>query len=115
MTYNLKINLDNDDNVVIENYRYVIYTSTGEIFMQDAVPADGILKLTNLNSEDWYQIFVYGSYDIEDGNGKVENHTFANMRLTAVPLTTLGLAHINVTSEVGTENTNIILNTRQCN
>ena len=69
----IKINLDNDDNVVIENYRYVIYTSTGEIFLQDSVPADGILKLTNLNSEDWYQIFVYGSYDIEDGNGKVEN------------------------------------------
>lgn len=105
----IKINLDNDDNVVIENYRYVIYSSTGEIFMQDAVPADGILKLTNLNSEDWYQIFVYGSYDIEDGNGKVENHTFANMRLTAVPLTTLGLAHINVTSEVGTENATLSL------
>ena len=105
----IRINLDNDDNVVIENYRYVIYSSTGEIFMQDAVPADGILKLTNLNSEDWYQIFVYGSYDIEDGNGKVENHTFANMRLTAVPLTTLGLAHINVTSEVGTENTTLSL------
>ena len=105
----IKINLDNDDNVVIENYRYVIYTSTGEIFLQDSVPADGILKLTNLNSEDWYQIFVYGSYDIEDGNGKVENHTFANMRLTAVPLTTLGLAHINVTSEVGTENTTLSL------
>ena len=105
----IKINLDNDDNVVIENYRYVIYTSTGEIFLQDSVPADGILKLTNLNSEDWYQIFVYGSYDIEDGNGKIENHTFANMRLTAVPLTTLGLAHINVTSEVGTENTTLSL------
>ena len=105
----IKINLDNDDNVVIENYRYVIYTSTGEIFLQDSVPADGILKLTNLNSEDWYQIFVYGSYDIEDGNGKVENHTFANMRLTAVPLTTLGLAHINVTSEVGTENATLSL------
>ena len=105
----IRINLDNDDNVVIENYRYVIYSSTGEIFMQDAVPADGILKLSNLNSEDWYQIFVYGSYDIEDGNGKVENHTFANMRLTAVPLTTLGLAHINVTSEVGTENATLSL------
>ena len=105
----LKINLDNKDNVVIENYRYVIYTSTGEIFMQDAVPADGIVKLSNLNTEDWYQIFVYGSYDIEDGNGKVENHTFANMRLTAVPLTTLGLAHINVTSEVGTENATLSL------
>ena len=105
----IKINLDNDDNVVIENYRYVIYTSTGEIFLQDSVPADGILKLTNLNSEDWYQIFVYGSYDIEDGNGKIENHTFANMRLTAVPLTTLGLAHINVTSEVGTENATLSL------
>lgn len=95
----LQINLKNSDNVVIENYRYVIYTSTGEIFMQDQVPTDGILKLTNLNSEDWYQIFVYGSYDIEDGNGKVEDHTFANMKLTAVPLTTLGLAHINVTSK----------------
>lgn len=105
----IRINLDNDDNVVIENYRYVIYSSTGEIFMQDSVPADGILKLSNLNSEDWYQIFVYGSYDIEDGNGKVENHTFANMRLTAVPLTTLGLAHINVTSEVGTENATLSL------
>lgn len=105
----IRINLDNDDNVVIENYRYVIYSSTGEIFMQDSVPADGILKLSNLNSEDWYQIFVYGSYDIEDGNGKIENHTFANMRLTAVPLTTLGLAHINVTSEVGTENTTLSL------
>lgn len=95
----LQINLKNSDNVVIENYRYVIYTSTGEIFMQDQVPTDGILKLMNLNSEDWYQIFVYGSYDIEDGNGKVEDHTFANMKLTAVPLTTLGLAHINVTSK----------------
>ena len=95
----LQINLKNSDNVIIENYRYVIYTSTGEIFMQDQVPTDGILKLTNLNSEDWYQIFVYGSYDIEDGNGKVEDHTFANMKLTAVPLTTLGLAHINVTSK----------------
>ena len=95
----LQINLKNSDNVVIENYRYVIYTSTGEIFMQDQVPTDGILKLTNLNSEDWYQIFVYGSYDIEDGNGKVEDHIFANMKLTAVPLTTLGLAHINVTSK----------------
>lgn len=105
----IRINLDNDDNVVIENYRYVIYSSTGEIFMQDSVPADGILKLSNLNSEDWYQIFVYGSYDIEDGNGKVENHTFANMRLTAVPLTTLGLAHINVTSEIGTENATLSL------
>lgn len=95
----LQINLKNSDNVIIENYRYVIYTSTGEIFMQDQVPTDGILKLTNLNSEDWYQIFVYGSYDIEDGNGKVEDHTFANMKLTAVPLTTLGLAHINVTGK----------------
>lgn len=96
----LQLNLTNKDNVVIENYRYVIYTSTGEIFKQEPVPEDGIVKLINLNSEDWYQIFVYGSYDIEDGNGKVEDYIFANMKLTAVPLTTLGLAHIDVTSEV---------------
>ena len=57
----LQIKLDNKDNVTIENYHYVIYNSSGTVFQTDVVPEDGILKLNNMNSQDWYQMIVYGT------------------------------------------------------
>ena len=90
------LKLKNKDNAKIENYRYELYDTTGNL-VQDGRLREGqeILKLQNLNPNQFFIMYMYCDYDINDGNGLAKDMEIGMCNFTSVPISTLGYLHVN--------------------
>lgn len=107
----------NDDSVLVNNYRYVIYNKDMEIIQEEKLDntknVEKIL-LKDLNPNTVYTIRVLGNYDIEDGNGTSNNNIMGESKFTTMPLSSLGYVRViaktnDITSNSTSFETNIDL------
>lgn len=94
----IKINLKNEDDVDLINYRYEVYDQKGVVIKSDRLDASEV-TLRDLDPNQYYTFKVFANIDLNDGNGVVENYEIGNMDFTTVPLTSLGLLNFNVKIE----------------
>ena len=90
------LNLTNKDRVTLENYRYQITRSNGEVVKESGLKeSDNSIYLNDLDPNQYYTITVYASYDLEDNKGKQENQVIGQTVFATQPLSTLGYLELN--------------------
>lgn len=100
----LGIDLKNDDNVNISNYRYVISNTSGKVIDQKLIDGNRI-RVDNLDPNQIFIIKVFGDYDLNDGNGLNKDVELTNIEFTSLPITSLGFLNLNFDiEEVGSDN-----------
>lgn len=95
VTFN--VNLKNQDEVNVNNFRYVVTDASGNIFKEESLNSkldNNNVSLKNLNPNTIYNIKVYGNYDIEDGQGTVMNQVMGEGKFTTAPLSSLGFFRV---------------------
>lgn len=93
----LKLNLSNKDDVKLNNYRYVLYSETGEIIRKEELSEKtDYLNYDDLKADTLYTIKIYSDFDIEDGNGFIENREIGSSTFITSSLEKLGSLKLNL-------------------
>ena len=115
----IEVVLNNKDNVKLENYRYEITNPSGDIVKQgilgksdgDSTTGENIndghketLKFNDLDPNGYYQIVIYGDYDLEDGTGVKENAELGRGSFVTRPLASLGYMQVKIDDKEITQN-----------
>ncbi len=120
----IEVVLNNKDNVKLENYRYEITNPSGDIVKSGALGkndngTDGgnsnegenindghkeTLKFNDLDPNGYYQIVIYGDYDLEDGTGIKENAELGRGSFVTRPLASLGYMQVKIDDKEITQN-----------
>ena len=88
--------LINEDNVEINNYRYVLYSESGEIINSGSIKDKKTLTFNELNPQETYTIKVYANFDISDGKGMLYDQEIGNSTFTTSALSKLGTLKLEV-------------------
>ena len=91
--FKAKISLNNKDNVVLNNYHYEVYDLNNNLITEkvlDASKSSEDIEVVNLDSNEVYKIYVIASYDLEDGNGTINNKILVTAQVTTKPISALG-------------------------
>ena len=103
----LEATLTNKDNVSLDNYRYEITNQSGDIVKQGTLDKNKdkeTLIFTDLDPNGYYQITIYGDYDIENGDGKQENAEMGRASFVTRPLASLGYMQVHIDDKEVTQN-----------
>ena len=93
----VELNLSNKDSIKLNNYRYVLYTNTGEIKKRDNLKEnDKKLTFNNLNLQEIYTLKVFSDFDLEDGKGELKNQEIGNATFATLPISKLGTLKLNI-------------------
>lgn len=96
--------LTNEDNVTINNYRYTLYASTGEVVSTGSIGNDqNTIVFNELDPQNTYTIKLYADFDIEDGKGMQYDQEIGNATFTTLPLSRLGSLKLNVSYDDTTD------------
>lgn len=99
----LGIELNNPDQVNISNYRYIIQDTSGVIVKQGSIN-DNTLSFNDLDLEQIYLIYVYGNYDINDGNGSIKDQLLAESKFATDSISKLGYVRIKMETDDVSQN-----------
>lgn len=86
--------ITNEDNVEINNYRYVLYSETGE--MVSSGNMEKSLEFKDLDPQKVYTIKIYADFDISDGRGMQYNQEIGTSTFSTLPLSKLGSLKLDV-------------------
>ncbi len=125
----IEVVLNNKDNVKLENYRYEITNPSGDIVKQGMlgtgsgsnngqIGEDGsliagetindghkeTLKFNDLDPNGYYQIVIYGDYNLEDGTGVKQNAELGRGSFVTRPLASLGYMQVKIDDKEITQN-----------
>ena len=96
---NLEVKLTNKDNVTLESYRYEIINQSGDV-VKNATLNDNsnteTLAFTDLDPNGYYQIIIYGDYDLENGEGKQANQELGRGSFVTRPIASLGYMQVKI-------------------
>lgn len=96
--------LVNDDQVELKNYRYTLYSSTGEVVANAGIGTnEKTLVFNKLDPQNTYTIKVYADFDIEDGKGLQYDQEIGNATFTTLALSKLGSLKLNITYDDTTD------------
>ena len=70
ISVNIEPTVVNEDNVDIENLRYVLYSENGEEISSSNISNGKKLTFDNLDPQKTYTIKIYADFDISDGKGE---------------------------------------------
>lgn len=90
----LGVDLKNDDNVNISNYRYIITNTSGRVIAGDVINGNRI-RVNNLDPNQIFIIKVLGDYDLNDGKGLLKDEELTSIEFTSLPITSLGFLNLN--------------------
>lgn len=107
-SYDLEYSFDNKDNVNIENKRYEVVDSEGNVEIQGQLPSNGKLEINNLYPNTKYSVLVYGDYDLDDNEGLRKNNLMGELNLKTQPLSSLGAIYSNIKTIDATDNSVVI-------
>ncbi len=83
----ISVQLVNEDDVNILDYRYELYDGTGkQIEKKNIDTSTKELLFNTLDPNKPYELKVKGNYDIEDGNGIQKNQEIGYLKFTTSPL-----------------------------
>ncbi len=101
----IEVTLTNKDNVEIDNYRYEIIDQSGNV-VKEGMLNDGksidksseteTLIFTDLDPNEYYQMVIYGDYDLGDGKGTQESQELGRGTFVTRPLESLGYIGITI-------------------
>ena len=108
----LNVTLNNKDNVSLENYRYEITNQSGEIVKQGILGNNGTandgsketLTFNDLDPNGYYQIIIYGDYDLDNGEGIKQNSELGRASFVTRPLASLGYMQVHIDDKEVTQN-----------
>ena len=108
----LEITLTNKDNVSLENYRYEITNQSGDVVKQGTLGNNGVasngnkddLVFTDLDPNGYYQIVIYGDYDLENGEGEHQNSELGRGSFVTRPIASLGYMQVKINDKEVTQN-----------
>ena len=95
----LEITLTNKDNVKLENYRYEITNQSGDVVKQGTLNKSNEkekLTFNDLDPNGYYQIIIYGDYNLENGDGKQQNAELGRGSFVTRPLASLGYMQVHI-------------------
>ncbi len=90
--------LNNEDEININNYKYVIYDAIGKEIasgLMDPTKKTNSISLTTLNTNQNYTINVYGDYNLNDGKGNAKNNLLGSFKFSTIPLSSLGYFRVD--------------------
>lgn len=91
ISVNVNLDLVNENNIELKNYRYILYDTTGNVHKEESLTTkDKNIKFTDLNPQNTYTIKIYADYDIEDGNGIQQNQEIGTATFTTFEISKLG-------------------------
>lgn len=109
----INVSLINEDKVTIDNYRYVLLSSNGEVVKRDNLEiGDNKLEFSDLDPENTYTIKVFGDFDIGDGNGMKQDQEIGSATFTTLSLSKLGSLKLEVTYDIDNDITSSSANLR---
>ena len=108
----LDVTLNNKDNVSLENYRYEILNQSGDIVKQGILGNNGTasdgsketLSFNDLDPNGYYQIIIYGDYDLDNGEGMQQNAELGRASFVTRPLASLGYMQVHIDDKEVTQN-----------
>ncbi len=108
----LDVTLNNKDNVSLENYRYEITNQSGDIVKQGILGNNGTandgsketLTFNDLDPNGYYQIIIYGDYDLDNGEGMQQNAELGRASFVTRPLAALGYMQVHIDDKEVTQN-----------
>ena len=89
----LNIDLKNDDDVEVNNYRYVITNTSGKVIKSSPVESN-VVRIEDLDPNQIFTVKVYGDFDLDDGKGLRENFELMSTEFTSLPITSLGFLNL---------------------
>lgn len=92
----VKFSINNKDDINIKNMYYELYDINKDLVRK--VDVDELeVVIDQLDANEVYSLNLYGSYDLEDGNGIQKNKLILEGKFTTEPISTLGYVKINYT------------------
>ena len=93
----LGLKLNNKDNVSLNNYKYAIAKSNGEIVREEKLSEnEKEIKLEDLDQNQYYKVTIYADFDLNDNKGIKENIDLGNLVFVTKPIATLGSLELKV-------------------
>ena len=93
----LGLKLNNKDNVSLNNYKYAIAKSNGEIVKEERLSEnEKEIKLEDLDQNQYYKVTIYADFDLNDNKGIKENIDLGNLVFATKPIATLGALELQV-------------------
>lgn len=97
----VKTTLINEDKIQLDNYNYILYSSTGEVVKKGNLSGETTtITFTDLDPEVTYTIKVYADFDISDGNGLHKNEEIGNATFTTLALSKLGSLKLDINYDI---------------
>lgn len=96
-TINVKISVDlrNDDNVELNNYRYVVTNTSGKVVATDSIKGD-MISINDLDPNQIFTLKVLADIDIDNNKGLIEDYQLGIMELSTLPISSLGFVNLKV-------------------
>ena len=101
----LEVSLTNKDNVTLENYRFEVINQSGDKVKEGTLTKDTeTLIFTDLDPNGYYQIIIYGDYDLENGDGRQTNQELGRGSFVTRPIASLGYMQVKIDDKEVTQN-----------
>lgn len=99
----LKVDLRNEDNVVLNNYRYKVTAGSGKVVASGPIENDTI-HLYNLDPNQIFLLEVLADVDLKNDKGMIEGFVLGDTKITTVPIDSLGFVNLKVSeNEINAE------------
>ena len=98
-TINVKISVDlrNDDNVELNNYRYVVTNTSGKVVATDSIKGD-MISINDLDPNQIFTLKVLADIDIDNNKGIITDYQLGAMELSTLPISSLGFVNLKVST-----------------
>lgn len=91
------LTLNNEDSVKINNYRYAVYNMKDEEVSRGGLSTwQTEISLTDLDPNDYYNIKIFGDYDVNDGKGTNKDILLGEGKFTTLSISSLGYVKLNL-------------------
>ena len=90
----LNIDLKNDDDVEVNNYRYVIANTAGKVIKSGLVDSN-VIRIEDLDPNQIFTVKVFGDFDLDDGKGLRKDFELMSTEFTSLPITSLGFLNLS--------------------
>ena len=91
------IQIENPDKVNIQNLIYTVIDTNNQVIQEGE--ATETFTVGNLNENTIYTMYICGDYDLEDGEGNHVKEKLKEVKLSTVPVASLGYLQVNMSND----------------
>lgn len=95
--FTASLQIENPDKVNIQNLIYTVVDTNNKIVAEGE--ATETFTIGNLNENNIYTLHIYGDYDLEDGEGNHVKEKLKEVKVSTVPVASLGYLQVNITND----------------